>query len=143
MHRDGLSPASVSAYLAPVRALFADAVERGDVAASPALRLRINAKVAATRKTKSEEEKTLTRAELAALLRAIPERHRLVFEVLAGTGCRISEALGLEWRDLASERRPHHPAIERQWYRGTLKPNAKTEAGERTIELPPALARRL
>lgn len=142
LQRKGLSPATIACYLAPVRALFSDALEDGDVAANPAVKLAINAK--ASRDTPADEPervKSLTRTELTAVLKAIPERQRLIFEVMAGTGCRISEALGLEWRDLGENGSTLR--IERQWYRGTLKPNTKTEAGARTVRLSPDLAAKL
>jgi integrase len=139
MQTDGLRPASIAKYLAPVRALFADAVEREHLTVNPALRLRINAKAGRTSAQKPDREKVLSRAEVAALLAAVPVRHRLLFEVMAGTGCRISEVLGLEWRDLENRGDRFTLRIERQFYRGTLKANTKTEAGARTIELPPAL----
>jgi len=140
MQRKGLAPATIARYLAPVRALLSDAVEDGDLAANPALKLAINAKTRGTRPT-SERVKVMTRAELGAVLAAIPEQHRPIFEVMAGTGCRISEALGLKWRDLGENGSTLR--IERQWYRGTLKPNTKTEAGARTVDLSPDLAAKL
>jgi integrase/recombinase XerD len=145
--RKGLSARSIAAYVAPVRAMFADAMERGDVSANPATRLRINAKATAPRRSsKTQRSKDMTRSELAALLSAVPEdqnegRDRLLFELLAHTGCRISEALGLDWSDLARDGRSVR--IERQWYRGTLKPYTKSANGMRTISLSPGLARRL
>lgn len=144
--REGLSAASIAAYLAPVRALFSELVEDGRMVRNPAARLKINAKAAresTERGSPRKREKTLTREELASVLSRIPERHRLPFEVMAGTGCRISEALGLDCADLESDGDHTTLRIERQWYRGTLKPNAKTEAGTRTIELPSKLAARL
>jgi integrase len=141
LQREGLSPTTIGRYLAPVRALFSDAVEDGELSANPALRLAINAK--AGRVAPRERVKLMTRTELAAVLAAIPERHRLVFEVMAGTGCRISEALGLEWRDLEQRGGATSLRIERQWYRGKLKPNTKTDAGARTVELSPELATKL
>jgi integrase len=88
----------------------------------------------------------MTCAELAAVLAALPairvsERDQLLVEVLANTGCRISETLGLDWTDLGRDGKTIR--IERQWYRGTLKPNTKSENGLRTISLSPALAERL
>jgi len=141
MQRQGLSAASISKYLAPVRAMFSDAVESGELSVNPATRMRINAKAGSYEDERDERVKTLTRAELDALLNAIPERHRLAFEIMSGTGCRISEALGGDWPDVdfvAGTIR-----IERQWYRGKLKPNPKTEAGRRTISLSPGLQAKL
>ncbi len=145
LQRKELSSGTIAKYVAPIRALFSDAVERGDVSVNPALKLRINAKT--TKRDRAgnepEREKVLTRAELDAILAAIPPQHRLVFELMAGTGCRISEALGLDWSDLETRGDQTTLRIERQWYRGTLKPNTKTEAGQRTVELSPGLASRL
>ena len=141
LQRQGLAAATIARYLAPVRALFSDAIEDGDVAANPALKLTINAKAGRTSNDEPAREKALTRRELSTVLAAIPERHRLIFEVMAGTGCRVSEALGLEWRDL--DENGSTLRIERQWYRGTLKTNTKTEAGKRTVKLSPELAAKL
>lgn len=143
LQREGLSDGSVARYLAPVRALFSDAVDDGELAANPALRLTINKKAGrgADATERPAREKALTRAELSAILAAIPEQHRLIFEVMANTGCRISEALGLEWRDLGQNGTMLR--IERQWYRGTLKPNTKTEAGRREVKLSPELAAKM
>ncbi len=146
LQQKGLSARSIAAYLAPVRALFSDAVERGDIPVNPALRLRINAKASRKPSNKPPRVKDMTRAELAAVLKALPpsrtdDRDRLLFELLACTGCRISEALGLEWGDLGHDGKTIR--IERQWYRGKLKRYTKSANGMRTISLPPALAEQL
>jgi integrase len=68
--------------------------------------VKINAKAAYCNTAAAEEParvKLMTHAELAVVVAAIPETHRLAFQTMAQTGCRISEALGLEWRDLASD----------------------------------------
>jgi integrase len=55
---------------------------------------------------------------------------------------RLAErALGLEWRDLGENGTTLR--IERQFYWGTLKPNTKSKAGARTVELSPELAAKL
>lgn len=143
--RQGLAPTTISKYLAPVRALFSDAVGNGHLTANPALRLAINAKATARENDEPSRLKDMSRAELAAVLAAIPDRtggrDPLFFALLAGTGCRISEALGLDWADLGQDGATLR--IERQWYRGKLKRYTKTANGHRTISLPPDLGRRL
>jgi integrase/recombinase XerD len=128
-----------------VRALFSDAVGSGHLLTNPASRLAINAKAVGGKQDERERVKTMTRAELAAVLCAIPDRNggrdRLFFAVLAGTGCWISEALGLEWVDLGQGGVTLR--IERQWYRGKLKRYTKTANGQRTISLSPELAQTL
>lgn len=144
LQRQRLSAASIAKYLAPVRAMFSDLVERRKLSANPALSLKINAKAGRDPSGRGSKRATLlSRVELAAVLAAIPDQHRLVFETMAGTGCRISEVLGLDCTDLDNHGDQTTLRVERQWYRGTLKPNAKTEAAERTIELPPGLAAKL
>lgn len=141
LQRQGLSPSSIAKYVAPLRAMFGDAVENHEIASNPALGLKINAKVRGSRGEGEERVKNMTRAELAAVLAAIPEQHRLPFELMAYTGCRISEALGLEWGDVTFGE-PATVRIARQWYLGKLK-RPKTTAGVRTVEIPAALAAKL
>lgn len=52
------------------------------------------------------ETRALTRVELIQLLDHVPERWRLLFEFLAHSGLRISEAIGLTWADVEFEERP-------------------------------------
>jgi integrase len=144
MQRQGLAPASVMKYIAPLRALLSDAVGNGHLAANPALRLAINAKATQREDDELERIKDMTRAELVAVLAAVPEgRDRLFFELLAGTGARISEALGLDWPDLANHNGRFTLAISKQWYRGRAKPYTKSANGQRTISLSPELGRKL
>ena len=92
----GASPSTVRTYLAPQRALFADAVEEGLIRANPAAGLRLPRPVA--REEESEERaKALTEKELRALVTAAPEEWRLFTRFLAATGLRLGEALALRW----------------------------------------------
>jgi len=137
----GLSAASVTKYLAPVKAMFADAVADGALQVNPTTGVRIVDRRQVAKPDGPERVKDMTRVELAAVLAAIGDQHRLLFEVMAQTGCRISEVLGLDWGDVsfgdAATLR-----IERQWYRGKIK-SPKTKRGYRTIGLPAGLAEKL
>ncbi len=135
----GLAPASVSKNLAPLKAMFATAVEDGALRSNPTTGVRVNG-----RRDESEEEavaKAMTRAQLATLLGELPEQWRLFFELLAHTGLRVSEALGLDWADVEFGATPRL-LVRRQFYRGTLK-RLKTRSGRRDIPLSPGMARRL
>src|SRR5438874_482475 len=91
----GLSPASVRNAIAPVRALFATAVEEGLIRSNPAAGLRI-----AQRVVEAEEGarvKALSEEELRRLLDELPEDWQLFFTLVAHTGVRISEAVGWRW----------------------------------------------
>jgi integrase len=140
LEQGGLSPASVVKNLTPLRAMFATALDDGLVSANPCAGIRVN------RRPRGEgeehvEAKAMTRVELGRLLAAMPERWLLLFELLAKTGLRISEALGLDWSDVefGSTPRLH---VRRQFYRGDLR-QLKTSAGRRDLPLSPGLARAL
>jgi integrase len=145
LRRKDLAPATISKYMAPVKALFNDAMDDGLLNGNPAARLIINAKARpANEPDKPERVKTMTRAQLAAVLGAIRgERERLLFDLLAQTGCRISEALGLDCPHVEDRGGRFTLTIEQQWYRGKLKRYTKSGNGMRTITLPPELGRRL
>jgi integrase len=118
----------------PLAAMFATAVEDGDLPANPFAALRINSRHAG----EAPEEvraKAMTRAELSDFLSAIPDKHRTLFVLLAETGLRISEALGLNVGDVVFGLKPTL-RIRRQFYRGPLS-QLKTHNGRRDIPLSP------
>jgi integrase len=141
LQESGLSVGSVRKYIAPLKAMLATAVEDGALPANPAQGVRINARRDA-QDAPTVKAKALTGGELAAILGALDERWRLPFELLAHTGLRISELLGLDWEDLKFGAHPRLQ-VRRQYYRGTLKATPKTDAGARTIPLSPGMARKL
>jgi integrase len=136
-----LAAASVRKYVAPLKAMFATACEDGDLAVNPTTGVRINARRSAQDEP-AQQAKAMTRAELSAVLNALEHRWRLPFELLAHSGLRVSELLGLDWEDLEFGDRPRI-TVRRQFYRGTLKPHPKTDAGRRAIPLSPGMSRQL
>jgi integrase len=138
LERTDLRPASIRAILAPVKAMYATAVEDGTVRFNPTRGLRI----ADTRDAPGDHEaRALTRAELARLLDYLPEQRRLLFEFLAHTGLRISEAVGLMWADVEFGDRPRL-RVRRQDCRGEVGA-LKSEHSRRDVPLSPRMARRL
>jgi integrase len=133
----GLRHTSIRAILAPVKAMYATAVEDGTVRFNPTRGLRIGV----SRDQEGREVRALTRAELARLLGHLPERWRLLFELLAHTGLRISEAIGLTWADVEFGDRPRL-RVRRQDCRGEVGA-LKSEHSRRDLPLSPRLARRL
>jgi integrase len=134
----GLRPSSIRSVLAPLKAMYATAVEDGAVAVNPTREVRVG--VARTEPDR-EPARALTRAELSRLLAAIPEGWQLLFEVLAHSGLRISELAGLEWRDVVFGERPRL-RVRRQDCRGEVR-ELKTEGSRREVPLSPRMARRL
>lgn len=93
----------------------------------------------------SEDERPkriLSGDELARLLAAVPDRHRLVFELGAETGARVAEVLGLVWDDVDLESETvtfTHQLDRRRRKRRALK----TKRSRRCLEVTPALVARL
>jgi integrase len=134
----GLRPSSVRAILAPLKAMYATAVEDGAVRSNPTRDVRVGA---ARELEESRKARSLTREELSRLLAAVPEEWRLLFELLAHTGLRISEAAGLEWRDVEFGSSPRL-LVRRQDCRGEVGP-LKSKHSRRNLPLSPGMARRL
>lgn len=134
----GLRPASIRSVLAPLKAMYATAVEDGAIPVNPTREVRIGA---VRTEVDQEPPRAMTRAELARLLGAIPEGHRLLFELLSHSGLRISELAGLEWRDVVFGERPR-VRVRRQDCRNEVR-ELKTENSRRDVPLSPNMARRL
>lgn len=134
----GLAPATVRLALAPVRALFATAVEEGVLRSNPTVGVRV-AKPA-TLDDDDQPEKALTDAQLAELLAQIADAHRPFVTFVSQTGMRISEAVAIRWSDIDLGKRT--VSIRRRWYRNAYAP-PKTRQGRRTIPLTPSMAQLL
>ena len=85
------------------------------------------------------ERRYLTRAELARLLDEVPPKWGPLFELLAATGLRISEAVGLRWSDLVLDCATPHLRVRRAIVkRAIVAP--KSRHGARLIPLSSQLA---
>lgn len=125
---------TVRRRIAPLRALFATAVEEGLIRSNPAAGIRIP-RSPADRPDDQEVRKALTEAELARLLDELPQEWRLFFEFLAQTGLRFSEAKGLRWCDIDLEAKRLH--VRRRIYYGIDAP--KSRNGRRAVPLTPRM----
>jgi integrase len=124
----GLASATIRRYLAPLRAMFAEAVGDGVLPRNPCDSIRVFVPGERRRKPR-----TLTPDLILVLLKAIPEAHRDLVTFLAFTGCRISEALAATWGDLRQENGA--PVL--------VIPDSKTDAGVRSVPLAPGFGRQL
>lgn len=133
-------PATVRRKLAPVKALFATAVEDGLLRASPTAGVRIGSPVAHD-PSDDGQVKALSVEELGRLVDEIPDDwRRLLVSMLAQTGLRISEGLGLRWQDVdASGRR----LLVRQRVRDGEVGAPKSGRGRREVPISPTLAKAL
>lgn len=135
----GLRANSIRSILAPLKAMYATAVEDGAVRSNPTVNVRIG--IGRRADEPGREVRAMTRAELSVVLAHIPKEWQLMFELLAHTGLRISEAIGLTWADVELGRSPRL-LVRRQDCRGEIGP-LKSAKSQRDIPLSPGMARRL
>lgn len=124
-------------YHALVSAALADAVDRGLLASNPAR------KVAIGRTVREHDMVILTAGEFAVLLGEMPTQYQPLVAFLAGTGLRLGEATALTVGDVDLDAAPAVVRVRRAWKRtGTGERRVgppKTDAGVRTVSLPPQL----
>lgn len=132
LERQGATAATVRKARAPLSAMFATALEDGLVRTNPTLGVRYVPSPGHEDTTR--KQRALTAGDVRLILGALPAEWQLFFEMLAHTGLRIGEALGLTWRDveLGDDPRIH---VREQIYRGKRK-KLKTEASTGTIPSP-------
>lgn len=140
MRSEGRSTSQIKKLRAALSVMFATAVDDSLVRSNPVQGVRIPA-APDDGEPVEEGAKALTRAELAMLMTAIPERWTLFFEFLTVTGLRISEALGLRWEHLDLGDNPRIEVRE-QFYRGKRR-KLKSGAGRRDLPLSPEMTARL
>ncbi len=127
---EGRAGSTVKNIIAPVRALFATAVEEGVIRSSPCTGLRIAG-------TTDHERRALTDDELDRLLEATAPHWRLVVRFLSQTGLRAGEFIALRWEDVDLDAR--RIRVRRRIYKGTVDA-PKSRFGRREIPISPVLA---
>ena len=100
----GHKPKTVSRYVTALKAMFSQAVREGRIPTNPATGVPLLPSDPVMIPDDDDEAeanaKALSPDEIVALIAALPERHRLQVSLMARTGLRISEALGLRWQDV-------------------------------------------
>lgn len=122
----------------PLRAALATAKREGLIRHNPAQGLSLPPREQLT----GEEIKVFTPEQLATLIEIAPERHRLLLELLAATGLRISEAIALQRLHVQLDGPAPEVCVRRAIVNGRTEP-PKTRYGRREVRLPASLAGRL
>ena len=110
---------SIANVLTPLRVALDAAVADGLLGANPAEQVVLPRRRAG-RAWSTRERRFLTRAELLRLLDEIPAKWRPLFELLAATGLRISEAVGLRWSDVVLDEPAPHLQVRRAIVKGAM-----------------------
>jgi integrase len=138
LERHGVRPPTMRKAKAAMSAMLATAAQEGAIPSNPVLGVRYvpSSEVPAKRKRRQ-----LTVADVDAILAVLEPQWRLFMELLAHTGLRVSEAIGLTWRSVHLGDDPHLMVVE-QVYRGRRK-RLKTDGSARRIPLSQRMAREL
>lgn len=134
-----LSVGTVRKHMAMLRVMFATAVEDGVIRYNPTVGVRVTS--TSTSQKPAREVCAMEPEQLAAVLEAIDDAGwRLLFDLLAVTGLRISEALELRWGDVDFGKRRLN--VSRQVYQGRVG-SPKSANGIRSVPLSTTMCQRL
>jgi site-specific recombinase XerD len=142
MSKQGLASSSVRKRLAPLSSMFRTAMEQGLVRSNPCQGVRLP-KLQVQPHDEDHEDtdvKVFTLEQLDTVLRVA--KKPLLWNLLACTGLRISEALALEWRHLELNGSHPHVKVRRAIVRGETN-IPKSRYGRRDVALPFSLVRQL
>ena len=115
----GLSPKTIVNYSQVVKLVVASAVNAEGNQLYPRKWNHDFIGIPLVQKEK-QHRPTVTETELGEILTDVSERYRILFTLLAGTGLRIGEALGLKGSDLSPDCRTIH--VQRSVWRGRSNP---------------------
>lgn len=134
---EGRAPSTVRNLIAPLRALFATALEEGLIRFNPCAGLRLPTAAAET----APSVKALRDSELQALIQeAEPGQPRLIVWFLADTGLRVGEMIGLRWEHVDLGARL--VMVRERRYRNRVD-GPKSRYGRRDVPLSAELSRAL
>ncbi len=142
----GLKPTTVRRILAPLKICLATAVEDGHIRHNPIAGVRLVTPTivredAAEDVTRDTESKALSPKELSVLVEQVGGGwHGLIVRLMAQSGIRIGEALGLRWQDVDTGAR--RIRVRQRVRRGKVgKP--KSSSGTREVPISAVLTREL
>jgi integrase len=148
LRENGRSSAMVKKIMVSLGSLLADAQERGKVARNVVReRSRTGRRASSTRAEKRAKGKVKvgvdipTAKEVKAIVTAAEGRWRPLLLVAIFAGLRASELRGLRWADVDLEKREIHVRQRADRFNDIGRP--KSEAGERTVPLPPIVLQAL
>jgi len=137
-----LSDKTITNIVIPLRAALATANREGLIRHNPSLGLALPHREEIEEDEGEDEIKVFSREQLAAVLAMAPERYKLLFEVLASTGLRISEGIALQRLHFQIDGSTPEVCVRRAIVRGRIEP-PKTKYGKREVRLPDSLVYRL
>lgn len=125
----------------PVRAALSTARREGLIRHNPAADLVLPHRER-VEEDDEEDVKALSRDQLRMLLAMAPKRYALLLLLIASTGLRVSEAIGLQRKHLQLDGSQPHVRARRAIVKRRVEP-PKTKYGRRSVPLPASLVVKL
>jgi integrase len=139
LERHGASKTVIRKAKVALSAMLATAVEDGAIPQNPAVGVRYIPTQQTVQAHRKPSRRQLTAEDVVAILNAAPEQWRVFFMVLAQTGLRIGEMLGLTWENVHLDPPQPYISVVEQIYRGQRK-RLKTDSSQARIPLSTTLA---
>jgi integrase len=136
-----LADQTIANACVPMRAALATARREGLIRHNPATGLALPMREEID-EDDDEHVKALSRDQLQQLLDMTPARYKLLVLLIASTGLRVSEAIGLQRRHLHLDGSRPHLKIRRAIVKRRVEP-PKTKRGKRTVPISAALVLKL
>lgn len=133
-----LSDSTIANIVIPLRAALTTANREGLIRHNPSQGLELPHREEVEEDEDEDEIKVFSREQLAAVLAMAPEQYKLLFEVLATTGLRISEGIALQRLHFQIDSATPEVCVRRAIVRGRVEP-PKTKYGKREVRLPDSL----
>ena len=143
LEKDKVAPATIRKAKRCLSAMLATAAQDGAISRTtrPSACATRPAPAIAEREELAQAERkrrALSADQVLAVIAATPDRWHTFFMLLAETGCRVAELIGLRWENVHLEDDPHIYVCE-QW-NGNRYKRLKTDASEEPIPLSPPMA---
>jgi integrase len=137
MKQSGKRPWTIRSVLTPLGRVLGHAARKGKIGSNPMQRLERGERPRVER----HEMGILSREDIGKLLAGSPTRYRTILATAVLTGMRLSELLGLQWRDVDFAAGVLH--VRRQADRKGEMVEPKTPQAKRDVVLPTTLAKTL
>jgi integrase len=132
--RAGMAPSSIRNNLDPLRVIFREAIEDGQVMIDPLSRMQLP-------HGGGRRERVADRAEAQALIDALPESERALWACAFYGGLRRGELRALRWSDIDFDTEVIH--VKRGWDDKDGEQATKSDAGERDVPMAGVLRKML
>lgn len=144
LYAQGHVPDTVQRHMTPLKMVMAQALREGRIITDPTRGIPLIPSDPSLMPDESdgdeEQAKALTREEVTALRAAVPADHALMVDLMLLTGFRISEVLGLRWKDV--DRAAQTVSVRQRVVHAKIGP-PKSKRSRRSVPVTEELVQRL